>query len=86
MKDYIKITSGMLPRGSAKFVTQDGREIGGVAACDIRMRVGEICSAKINFNLGMIDIEAESLLSFDNVCAAARHYGYDLIPIQEVKD
>ena len=86
MRDYIKISSSIDPMKDAKFFKSDGTELKGVRSCDIRLRKDEICTAKIDLIIENIDIETEPLLSFDNVCVAARHYGYDLIPIQKDKN
>jgi len=81
VKEYIRIKCSSNTR-DAEFISSDGRKISGITKCDIRMRRDEICSAQISLYMEGLDIEAEPLLSLENVREAAKHYGYDLIPLQ----
>ena len=81
VKEYIRIKCSSSTH-DAEFTTSDGRKISGITKCDIRMRRDAICSAQIDLYMEGLDIEAEPLLSLDNVRDAAKHYGFGLTPLQ----
>jgi hypothetical protein len=62
-----------------KIQNEDGSEIKGVKAVDIRMRFDEFVSAKLWIEVNEINIQAEPLLSLDTVKEAAEFYGYQLV-------
>jgi hypothetical protein len=64
---------------NAKIQHEDGSEIKGVMAIDIRMRPDEIVTATLDLIVDEISIEAEPLLSYRTVKEAAEHYGYKLV-------
>ena len=69
--------------GGVKFFNEDGSEINSVAACDVRMRPDEICTATLELYVEDIDIEAEPLLSIGTVKRMTEYYGMELVEGKE---
>lgn len=79
MTGKIKITNSDGVCSSTSVFHADGSEIRGVKLIDVQFRPNDMVKATVDFELIATDIEAEPLLSFETVRAAAMHYGYKLV-------
>jgi hypothetical protein len=73
------ICNNEIPNGHVRIINEDGKEIRGVRSVDIRMRVNEIITARLDIEVNDISIQAEPLLSYNTIKKAAEYYGYQLV-------
>lgn len=63
---------------------QDDKRLAGVTRITLAPIVaGEVITAEIDVAIEAIDVAAEAMLSLDSVTAAAAHYGYQLVPVDQ---
>lgn len=78
-RNFINIKCNDATPQNTKITHPDGTDVKGVRSIDIRFRLEELVTAKLDIYVNEINIQAEPLLSFDTVKRAAEYYGYELV-------
>ena len=74
----INIKCGTPVSNDVQITHDNGKEIPGVIALDIKARPFEVITATLDINVNNINIKAQPLLSFETVQKMAEYYGYVL--------